>query len=88
MFLKKVKSQCLEIKMRQLPAQFNNELSNLENCTTVRWAALQKSNVRFKGKPENQEPGASQSVFFYQEVKIDDLLSSLKVLCFLNLKLS
>jgi len=42
----KAKNQCSGVKMKQRPAQSNNELSkNPEVCTMMRWAALERSEL-------------------------------------------
>lgn len=58
-------SQCVELKIRQLPAQFNNEFANPED-RTMTYAAWERQDLYiFKNEQENQKAGASQKVFLF-----------------------
>ena len=84
--------------MRQIPSQFNNDISNPKNGTTVKWMLWKGVSFPFifKDKQENQESGVSQKLFFFnyfllvlffnQEFRLYDLLSSLKFPCFFDPK--
>lgn len=53
--------------MRQIPSQFNNDISNPKNGTTVKWMLWKGVSFPFifKDKQENQESGVSQKLFFF-----------------------